>query len=138
MAETPAGTAAAVGTDPEQARLEPKRKAGRAWVVTKMGTFAATLVCLFLHKPLAGALFLAASLAMGFWASFKLQLEDIERPLTLFWLELGEKLLGNLIFLAIFLNLLWDPNEPFPTMLCAGLITLTLRNIFYLIFSISL
>src|SRR6478672_7448081 len=138
MAETPSGTTSPAGTDAEQARLEPKRMAGRAWVLTKMGTFAATLVCLFLHRPLAAALFLSASLAMGFWASFKLQLEDIERPLALFWLELGEKLLGNLIFLAIFLNLLWDPNETFPTMLCAGLITLTLRNLFYLIFSIAL
>jgi len=138
MAETPSGTASPTGTDAEQARLEPKRMAGRAWFLTKMGTFAATLVCLFLHRPLPAALFLSASLAMGFWASFKLQLEDIERPLALFWLELGEKLLGNLIFLAIFLNLLWDPNEPFPTMLCAGLITLTLRNLFYLIFSIAL
>ncbi len=75
---------------------------------------------------------------MGFYASFKLSHEDIERPLTLFWLELGEKLLGNLIFLVLFLRLAWDPNEPFPTMLCAGLLALTLRNVFYLIFSIAL
>ena len=52
--------------------------------------------------------------------------------------ELGEKALGNLIFLVLFLRLLWDPAESFPTMLLAGLITITLRNIFYLIFSIAL
>ena len=38
----------------------------------------------------------------------------------------------------LFLRLLWDPLEPFPTMLCAGLVSLTLRNVFYLIFSIAL
>ncbi|HKP94699.1 MAG TPA: CDP-diacylglycerol--glycerol-3-phosphate 3-phosphatidyltransferase [Fibrobacteria bacterium] len=118
--------------------LEPKRMAGRVWVLIKMGTFAATLVCLFLDRPLWATIFLSASLIMGFWASFKLQHEDIERPTALFWLELGEKLLGNLIFLVLFLRLLWDPNESFPTMLCAGLVTITLRNIFYLIFSIAL
>lgn len=136
MQEKPAGTADAQ-PDP-QAGLEPLRKAGRVWMIAKLGTFAATLVCLFLDRPLPATLFLCISLALGFWASFKLQLEDIERPLALFWLELGEKLLGNLIFLAIFLNLLWDPNEPFPAMLCGGLVTLTLRNVFYLIFSVSL
>ena len=118
--------------------LEPKRIEGRVWVLIKMGTFVATLVALFLDRPLIATIFLSASLIMGFWASFKLEHEDIERPTTLFWLELGEKLLGNLIFLVLFLRLLWDPNEPFPTMLCAGLVTLTLRNIFYLIFSIAL
>jgi CDP-diacylglycerol--glycerol-3-phosphate 3-phosphatidyltransferase len=120
------------------ASLEPKRIAGRVWVLIKMGTFVATLICLFLERPLWATIFLSASLIMGFWASFKLQHEDIERPIALFWLELGEKLLGNLIFLVLFLRLLWDPNEPFPTMLCGGLVTLTLRNIFYLIFSIAL
>jgi CDP-diacylglycerol--glycerol-3-phosphate 3-phosphatidyltransferase len=138
MPETPAGAATESGTHGEPSGLEPKRKAGRLWVAAKIGTFAATLVCLFLHRPLPATLFLSASLAMGFWASFRLQHEDIERPLALFWLELGEKLLGNLIFLALFLNLLWAPDEPFPTMLCAGLVTLTLRNLFYLIFSIAL
>jgi CDP-diacylglycerol--glycerol-3-phosphate 3-phosphatidyltransferase len=129
-------TASAAPTPPES--LEPKRIAGRVWVLTKLGTFAATLVCLFMERPLWATIFLSASLIMGFWASFKLQHEDIERPLALFWFELGEKLLGNLIFLVLFLRLLWDPNESFPTMLCAGLITITLRNIFYLIFSIAL
>ncbi|MEO7425380.1 MAG: CDP-diacylglycerol--glycerol-3-phosphate 3-phosphatidyltransferase [Fibrobacteria bacterium] len=118
--------------------LEPKRIAGRVWVLIKLGTFIAALVCLFLDRPLWATVFLSASLIMGFWASFKLEHEDIERPIALFWLELGEKLLGNLIFLVLFLRLLWDPNEPFPTMLCAGLVTITLRNIFYLIFSIAL
>jgi CDP-diacylglycerol--glycerol-3-phosphate 3-phosphatidyltransferase len=121
-----------------QESLEPKRMAGRVWVLTKMGTFAGALICLFLGRPLWTTVFLSASLLMGFWASFKLQHEDIERPIALFWLEFGEKLLGNVIFLVLFLRLLWDPNEPFPTMLCAGLVTITLRNVFYLIFSVAL
>jgi CDP-diacylglycerol--glycerol-3-phosphate 3-phosphatidyltransferase len=136
MDETTSGLPATGATPSES--LEPKRIAGRVWVLTKMGTFVAALICLFLDRPLWATVFLSASLVMGFWASFKLEHEDIERPITLFWLELGEKLLGNLIFLVLFLRLLWDPNEDFPTMLCAGLITLTLRNIFYLIFSIAL
>ncbi|HAP00165.1 MAG TPA: CDP-diacylglycerol--glycerol-3-phosphate 3-phosphatidyltransferase, partial [Fibrobacteres bacterium] len=52
-------------------------------------------------------------------------------------LKLGDKLLVNLIFLVLFLRL-WMEPEPFPTLLCTGLVTLTLRNIFYLIFSVSL
>ncbi|MDQ3003331.1 MAG: CDP-diacylglycerol--glycerol-3-phosphate 3-phosphatidyltransferase [Fibrobacterota bacterium] len=136
MDDKSAGTATADPAAPES--LEPKRIAGRMWVLTKLGTFILTLLCLFLERPLSATVFLSASLIMGFWASFKLEHEDIERPLALFWLELGEKLLGNLIFLVLFLRLLWDQNEPFPTMLCAGLITITLRNIFYLIFSIAL
>jgi CDP-diacylglycerol--glycerol-3-phosphate 3-phosphatidyltransferase len=118
--------------------LEPLRKAGRIWVIIKLGTFVAALICLFLDRNLWATVFLTASLIMGFYASFKLSHEDIERPLALFWLELGEKLLGNLIFLVLFLRLLWDRAEPFPSMLCAGLTAITLRNIFYLIFSITL
>ncbi len=136
MADHSTGNATAASADAES--LEPKRIEGRVWVLIKMGTFVATLICLFLERPLWATLFLSASLLMGFWASFKLEHEDIERPIALFWLELGEKLLGNLIFLVLFLRLLWDPNEEFPTMLCGGLVTLTLRNIFYLIFSIAL
>lgn len=120
------------------ASLEPRRIAGRIWVLTKMATFLAALVCLFLDQNLWATVFLSASLLMGFWASFKLSHEDIERPLALFWLELGEKALGNLIFLVLFLRLAWDPNGAFPTMLLAGLVTITLRNVFYLIFSIAL
>jgi CDP-diacylglycerol--glycerol-3-phosphate 3-phosphatidyltransferase len=118
--------------------LQPKRIAGRIWVVTKLGTFVATLICLFLDQNLWATVFLLASLFMGFYASFQIRHEDIERPQALFWLELGEKALGNLIFLVLFLRMMWDPDEPFPSMLCAGLVTLTLRNIFYLIFSIAL
>ncbi len=138
MDAKPTGTAAAHPPSPDAANLEPKRVAGRIWMLTKMGTFIATLVCLFMDRNLWATIFLSASMFMGFWASFKISLEDIERPLTLFWLELGEKLLGNLIFLVLFLRLLWSPEEPFPAMLCAGLVTITLRNIFYLIFSITL
>lgn len=123
---------------PSGAPLEHRRLAGRIWVLTKLATFIAALVCLFLDQNLWATVFLSASLLMGFWASFKLSHEDIERPLALFWLELGEKALGNLIFLVLFLRLAWDPGAAFPTMLLAGLITITLRNVFYLIFSIAL
>jgi CDP-diacylglycerol--glycerol-3-phosphate 3-phosphatidyltransferase len=118
--------------------LEPRRIAGRIWVITKLATFTAALICLFLDQNLWATIFLSASLLMGFWASFKLSHEDIERPHTLFWLELGEKALGNVIFLVLFLRLAWNPREDFPAMLAAGLITITLRNVFYLIFSIAL
>ncbi len=122
----------------ENQNLEPDRIAGRFWVITKMATFVATLVCLFLDHNLWATIFLSASSFMGFYASFKIRHDDIERPLTLFWLELGEKLLANIIFLVLFLRLVWDPHESFPLMLLVGLITITVRNIFYLIFSISL
>lgn len=135
MSSQPIGTLSPGGTGES---LEPRRIEGRIWVLTKLATFIAALVCLFLDQNLWATLFLSASLLMGFWASFKLSHEDIERPLALFWLELGEKALGNLIFLVLFLRLVWDPNEVFPTMLLAGLITITLRNVFYLIFSIAL
>lgn len=135
--EEKSGSTAEAG-DALSENLEPRRIAGRVWVLTKIATFLAALVCLFLDRNLWATVFLSASVLMGFWASFKLSHEDIERPLALFWLELGEKLLGNLIFLVLFLRLLWNPYEPFPTMLCAGLVTLTLRNIFYLIFSVAL
>jgi CDP-diacylglycerol--glycerol-3-phosphate 3-phosphatidyltransferase len=123
---------------PADVPLEHRRLAGRIWVLTKLATFIAALICLFLDRNLWATIFLSASLLMGFWASFKLSHEDIERPLALFWLELGEKALGNLIFLVLFLRQVWDPGVPFPTMLLGGLVTITLRNVFYLIFSISL
>ena len=46
----------------DPANLEPQRKAGRVWMLTKMGTFVATLVALFLDSPLFATLFLSASL----------------------------------------------------------------------------
>src|SRR3954451_5888341 len=94
--------------------LQPKRIAGRIWVVTKLGTFVATLICLFLDQNLWATVFLLASLFMGFYASSQIRHEDMERPQALFWLELGEKALGNLIFLVLFLRMMWDPDEPFP------------------------
>lgn len=132
------GSSAAATPTASVDALEPKIIAGRIWVLIKMGTFVVTLVCLFLDQNLWATLFLFLTMIMGFYASFQLSHDDIERPLALFWLELGEKLLGNLIFLVLFLRLVWAPDEPFPTMLCAGLVALTLRNVFYLIFTIAL
>src|SRR5690606_21398830 len=82
--------------------------------------------------------FLLGSLFTGPWGPFKRRHEDMENPATLFWLKLGDKLLVNLLFLALFLRLLWTPGREAPVILCTGLVILTLRNVFYLIFSISL
>ena len=122
----------------DQTGEEPRRVAGRIWVGMKLATFLGALVSLFLDQNLAATLFLVVSLILGLWASFKIQHDDIERPWALFWLEFGDKTLVNLIFVVLFLRLLWTPGEPFPTMLCGGLVTLTLRNIFHLIFAITL
>lgn len=118
--------------------LEPRRIAGRVWVSIRMGAFFGTLVALFLDYTVIATVLLLAGLLMGFYTAFRLRHDDIERPYTYFWLTLGEKLLTNLIFLTLFLRLLWDPNVSFPAMLCVGLVTLTLRNVFYLIFSVAL
>ena len=134
MPSSPSGASASLPTE----SLEPKRIAGRIWVTTKMAAFLGALICLYLNRNLWAIVCLSASLFMGFYAAFQIRHDDIERPLALFWLELGEKLLGNLIFLMLFLRLLWNPDEPFPTMLCTGLVAITLRNVFYLIFSITL
>ncbi len=118
--------------------LEPQRIVGRVFVATRLAFFLGALIGLFLHRNLWATLLLSGSFFMGAWASFKIRHDDIEHPFTLFWFELGDKLIVNVIFLVLFLRLLWAPLEPFPTVLCIGLVTLTLRNIFYLIFSISL
>ncbi len=111
---------------------------GRVFVATRLALFLGALGWLFLNRNFPATIFLLGSLLMGTWASFKIRHDDIERPFALFWFELGDKLLVNSIFLVLFLRLLWTKLEPFPTVLCAGLIALTLRNIFYLIFSITL
>jgi CDP-diacylglycerol--glycerol-3-phosphate 3-phosphatidyltransferase len=112
--------------------------AGRTFVIVRLLMFLATLVSLFLDRNYWATAFLLGSLFMGVYGSFKIRHDDIERPFALFWLKLGDKLLVNMLFLVLFLRLLWDPTEAFPTVLCTGLVALTLRNIFYLIFSISL
>lgn len=118
--------------------IEPRRIVGRVFVITRLALFLGTLIWLFLDHKLLATVFLLASLIMGAWATFKIRLDDIERPFAMFWLKLGDKLLLNVIFLVLFLRLWMEPLESFPTLLCTGLVTLTLRNIFYLIFSISL
>lgn len=120
------------------AQLRPRRVAGRIWVSLKIITFAGALVSLFLDHNLTATLFLLGSLFLGAWASFKIRHDDIERPWALFWLEFSEKLIGNLIFLVLFLRLLWQPSQPFPTVLLAGVIVFTLRNVFHLIFAVTL
>lgn len=124
-------------TSPEPP-LTPRLIAGRAFLLARMLLFLATLVGLYLNENVWATAFLLGSLFVGVWGPFKLRHEDIERPAALFWLKLGDKLLVNLLFLAIFLRLFWTPDRDAPIVLSTGLVILTLRNVFYLIFSVSL
>ncbi len=118
--------------------MKPQLIAGRAFLITRMLLFLATLAGLALNHNFWATAFLLGSLFTGPWGPFKRRHEDLENPATLFWLKLGDKLLVNLLFLALFLRLLWTPGREAPVVLCTGLVILTLRNVFYLIFSISL
>lgn len=118
--------------------MKPQLIAGRAFLITRMFLFLATLAGLALNHNVWATAFLLGSLFTGPWGPFKRRHEDMENPATLFWLKLGDKLLVNLLFLALFLRLLWTPGREAPVILCTGLVILTLRNVFYLIFSISL
>lgn len=120
------------------AQLEPRRVAGRIWVSLKIGTFVGALVSIFLAHNLAATGFLLGSLFLGAWASFKIRHDDIERPWALFWIEFTEKLIGNLIFVVLFLRIIWQSADPFPTLLLGGVVVITLRNVFHLIFAVSL
>lgn len=117
--------------------MKPQLIAGRALLITRMLLFVATLACLALNQNVWATVFLLGSLVTGPWGPFRRH-EAMENPATLFWLKLGDKLLVNLLFLALFLRLLWTPGREAPVILCTGLVILTLRNVFYLIFSISL
>jgi CDP-diacylglycerol--glycerol-3-phosphate 3-phosphatidyltransferase len=112
--------------------------AERAFIITRMILFMATMMGLYLNHNFWATLFLLSSLFVGFWGPFKRRHEEIETPATLFWLKLGDKLLVNLLFLALFLRLFWMPGRDAPVVLLTGLVILTLRNVFYLIFCVSL
>jgi CDP-diacylglycerol--glycerol-3-phosphate 3-phosphatidyltransferase len=112
--------------------------AGRAFLITRLILFLATLVSLFLDHNYTATVFLLGSLFMGMWGSFKIRHDDIEKPFALFWLKLGDKLLVNALFIALALRLSWAPNRELPVILYAGTVILTLRNVFYLIFAVSL
>ncbi len=122
----------------QDTHLQPKRLLGRIGVATRIVTFLAAIVALFLDENLWATFFLGISLLMGFYTSFRVRHQDIERPLALFWLGLVEKTAANLVFLALFIRLLRIPEEPFPVILCIGLVTITVRNLFYLSYSILL
>lgn len=124
-------------TVPEPNRLL-KIVTGRLFLITRMLLFAATLACLALNHNVWATTFLLGSLFVGTWWPFRGRHEDIESPAALFWLKLGDKLLVNLLFLALFLRLFWTDGRDAPMVLCTGLVILTLRNVFYLIFAISL
>lgn len=123
---------------PSETDLLPRLLAGRAFLVARMLLFVATLAGLSLNRNVWATAFLLGSLFVGTWGPFRVRHEDIERPAALFWLKLGDKLLVNLLFLALFLRLFWTPDRDAPVILCTGLVVLTLRNVFYLIFSVSL
>lgn len=118
-------------------RLFLRLIAGRAFLFARMTLFLATLVGLYLNQNVWATVFLLASLFVGTVGPLKIR-EDLESPAALFWMKLGDKLLVNLLFLALFLRLFWTDGRDFPAILCTGLVILTLRNIFYLIFSVSL
>jgi len=118
--------------------VKPQLIAGRAFILARMFLFLATLTGLYLNHNMWATIFLLGSLFVGVWGPFKRRHEDIETPSALFWLKLGDKLLVNLLFLALFLRLYWMPGRDAPVVLLAGLVILTLRNVFYLIFCISL
>jgi len=118
--------------------LEANRTSGRISITLKLLGFVGALVCLLLEKNITATLILCFSFLIGFYTSFKIKQEDIEKPLHQFWFGLIDKTLINVLFLVVFLRLLYTPETPFPTILCLGLIIITLRNIFYLIFSGSL
>ncbi|MBF0430299.1 MAG: CDP-diacylglycerol--glycerol-3-phosphate 3-phosphatidyltransferase [Fibrobacteria bacterium] len=119
-------------------KLEPQRKEGRVWFSLKLTNFLAAISCLVLDYNKTAVLLLLLSLLMGLYTSFKIRQEDIEKLVQKFWFGLTEKGLVNIIFLMLFLRILWRPFHDFPTILCLGLITITLRNLFYLAFSVSL
>jgi CDP-diacylglycerol--glycerol-3-phosphate 3-phosphatidyltransferase len=123
---------------PPAPNLATRLIAGRAFLIARMLLFLATLIGLYLDRNVWATAFLLGSLFVGVWGPLKVEHEEIESPAALFWLKLGDKLLVNLLFLALFLRLFWDPNRDVPVILCTGLVTLTLRNVFYLIFSVSL
>jgi CDP-diacylglycerol--glycerol-3-phosphate 3-phosphatidyltransferase len=100
--------------------------------------FVATLACMALDYNVWATMFLLGSVFVGTWGPFRDRHEDIERPAALFWLKVGDKLLVNVLFLALFLRLFWTPGRDAPIVLSTGLFMLTLRNVFYLIFSVSL
>ena len=125
---------APLSTDP----LAPRRFVGRVFVGIRLTLFLGAFAGLFLGRNQTATALLLASLFMGAWAALQIRHDDIERPFALFWFKLGDKLLVNLIFLVLFLRLLWKPLEAFPTLLCVGLVTLTLRNVFTLIFAVTL
>jgi CDP-diacylglycerol--glycerol-3-phosphate 3-phosphatidyltransferase len=126
------------GIPSPESKLSPQLIAGRAFLIARMLLFLATLAGLYLNKNVWATAFLLGSLFVGVWGPFKLQHEDIERPAALFWLKLGDKLLVNLLFFALFLRLFWMPGRDAPVILWTGLVILTLRNVFYLIFSVTL
>ncbi len=117
--------------------LEPKRQQSRIWLSVKLSAFLGAFVLLLLDKNITAVFFLCASLLMGAYTSFQLRQEDIEKPLQKFWFGLLEKAFANTIFLILFLRIILKPQSNFPTVLCVGLVFITLRNIFYLVFSIG-
>ncbi len=118
--------------------ISATRTSGRISATLKFLGFIAAIICLLLEKNITATLFLCASLVIGFITSFKLRQEDIEMPVQRFWFGLTDKTLINVIFLILFLRLYYSPGGEFPTILCFGLITIALRNLFYLIISIGL
>jgi len=117
---------------------EPLRRSGRIWRGTKFLIFLATIVALILEYNLTAFWLLCTTLVLGIYTSFTLRHEEHERPRQKFWFGVLGKGLVNVIFLILFLRVSMRPYNDFPTLLALGFSLLTLRNLAYLIFSISL
>jgi CDP-diacylglycerol--glycerol-3-phosphate 3-phosphatidyltransferase len=118
--------------------IESNRQLGRLWMIGKLTSFLGAITCLVLNYRIWAVSFLLVSLLMGFYASFRLRQEDIEKPLQKFWFSLFEKTLANILFWVLLLTTAWSDYDTFPTLLLVGCIAITLRNLFYLGFSITL
>ncbi len=133
-----AGYLSRMPVETPEPNLAARLIAGRAFVFLRLILFAATIAGLLLNRNYLATSFLLASLLTGLIASLSVRHDDIERPFALFWLKLGDKLLVNLLFLVLLLRMIWVLDREFPVVLGTGLVILTLRNVFYLIFSVSL
>src|SRR5262245_3170789 len=108
------------GSPTPEPHLLLKLVTGRTFLIARMLLFAATLAFLALNRNVWAAAFLLGSLFVGTWWPFRGRHEDIESPAALFWLKLGDKLLVNLLFLALFLRLFWTEGRDAPVVLCTG------------------
>lgn len=104
----------------------------------KFAVFIATIVALIVEHNRTAFWLLVGTLLLGFYTSFRLHQEDSEAPRQKFWFGVTGKSLVNIIFLILFLRVSLRPQNDFPTLLALGFVLITVRNLAYLAFAISL